>query len=72
MKKTLLACCIASFLIATMLAIPAYAASFQTGESISVTSPVTDDLYVAGQTVVISQDVTGDLYVAGMSVQINA
>lgn len=72
MKKTFLACLVASFLVATMIAIPAYAASFQTGESISVTNPITDDLYMAGQTIVISQDITGDLYVTGMSVQINA
>ena len=72
MKKTLLACVVASLLIATIIAVPAYAANFQTGESVTVQSPVTDDLYIAGQNIVVSQDVTGDLYVAGMSVQINA
>ena len=52
------------------LAMPSFAFAFtaQSGESLSVSIPVADDLYAAGSRVSVQSPVTGDLLVAGTDV----
>lgn len=45
--------------------------SFNTGETVTVTQPVYDDLYIAGGKVIINAPVHGDLIVAGGDVSVN-
>jgi cytoskeletal protein CcmA (bactofilin family) len=57
-------------LILVVTASTAAAATFQSGDSVSVTVPVGDDLYAAGGAVEIAEQIDGDLLVAGGQVTV--
>lgn len=58
------------FIMAFVLAVPSIALAFtsQGGDSLSVSIPVSDDLYVAGNRISIQTSITGDLIVAGADI----
>lgn len=56
--------------MALMLAMPSFALAFtaQGGESVTVTVPISDDLYAAGNRVSVQSPITGDLIMAGAEI----
>lgn len=55
---------------ALVLGVPSFALAFtvQSGESLSITAPIADDLYVAGSRVSVESPITGDLVMAGADI----
>lgn len=49
------------------LCIPIIVLAFtmQGGETVNITTPVSDDLYIAGNSVIIKNNIVGDLIMAG-------
>jgi cytoskeletal protein CcmA (bactofilin family) len=65
MKKVLL------FLLACMLVYSARAYRIAWGKTVTITTPVHEDLYIAGGTVSINAPVYGDVIIAGGTISIN-
>lgn len=65
MKKFLI------LLIALAISLPAFAIRFERGNSVRISTPVQEDLYVAGATVSIDALVRGDLFAASGNVSLN-
>ncbi len=68
-KKLLLS--LAAMFLAVLWAVPASAAQFQGGESITIPSS-DDDVYAAGANIFADGDINGDLYAAGAVVRCNS
>lgn len=53
--------------VALVLAVPSFALAFtaQGGESLTITAPVSDDLYVGGSRIAVQSPIAGDLIMAG-------
>lgn len=58
------------FVAALVLVVPSIALAFtaQGGESLTVSMPVSDDLYIAGTRVSVQSPITGDLFMAGSDI----
>jgi cytoskeletal protein CcmA (bactofilin family) len=65
MKKFLL------LFIALAISLPAFAIRFEHGNTVRISTPVQEDLYVAGATVTIDALIRGDLFAASGNVSLN-
>ncbi|MEI6411910.1 MAG: polymer-forming cytoskeletal protein [Bacteroidota bacterium] len=58
-------------LLALAISLPAFAIRFERGNSVRISTPVQEDLYVAGATVSIDALIRGDLFAASGNVSLN-
>lgn len=65
MRKWTCSTLFALLLPVLMTASPGMAATFRVGDSVSVTSPTGNDIYIAGGKVVVEENIRGDAVIAG-------
>jgi len=67
-----LASILALSLATPVLAAPSFVAPNKNEASVSINSPISDDVYATGGSVVINENIAGDLFVAGGMIEVNA